>query len=102
MQVEDAAAAACLAASMYSKACAFLVQAAGYAGAHVLQNVKAKKRDSRAGRCAFPRAQRTVQEVWGMLGEIYFWRAYRMPYESFWELHSILANRINAARLKAH
>ena len=36
-----------------------------------------------------------------MLGENYFRRAYRMPYESFWELHSILANRITAARLKA-
>ena len=77
------------------------MQAAGYAGAHVLQNAKVEKRDSRAGRRAFPRARRTVQEVFGMLGENYFWRAYRMPYESFWELHSILATRITAARLKA-
>ncbi len=76
------------------------MQAAGYTGAHVLQNAKVEKRDSCAGRCAFPRAQRSVQEVWGMLGENYFRCAYRMPYESFWELHSILATRITAACLK--
>ena len=38
---------------MYSEACAFLVQAAGYAGAHVLQNEEVEKRDSRAGRHGF-------------------------------------------------
>ena len=47
--------AAPLAASMYSEACTFLVQAAGYAGAHVLQNEKVEKRDSRAGQHAVPR-----------------------------------------------
>ena len=44
-----AATATPLATSMYSKACAFLVQAAGYAGAHVFQNEEVEKRDSRAG-----------------------------------------------------
>jgi len=53
---------------MYSEACAFLVQAAGYAGAHVLQNEEVEKRDSRPGRHAVPRVPRTVQEVRGMLG----------------------------------
>ncbi len=53
---------------MYSEACALLVQAAGYAGAHVLQNEEVEKRDSRAGRHAVPRVRRTVQEVRGMLG----------------------------------
>ena len=47
-----------LATSIYSEACAFLVQAAGYA----------EKRDSRAGRHAVLRVRRTVQEVQGMLG----------------------------------
>jgi len=77
------------------------VQAAGYAGAHVLQNEKVEKRDSCAGRHAVPRVPRTVQDDCGMLGEGYFWHAYRMPYESYWRLHSILATRITAARLKA-
>jgi len=63
-----AATAAPLATSMYSEACAFLVQAAGYAGAHVLQNEEVEKRDSRAGQHAVPRVRRTVQEVQGMLG----------------------------------
>jgi hypothetical protein len=53
---------------MYSEACALLVQAAGYAGAHILQNEEVEKRDSRAGRHAVPRVRRTVQEVRGMLG----------------------------------
>ena len=96
-----AATAASLALSMYSKACAFLAQAAGYTGAHVLQNAKVEKGDSCACQCSVPRARCTVQEVWGMLGEIYFRLAYRMPYELFWKLHSILATRITAARLKA-
>ena len=53
---------------MYSEACAFLEQAAGYAGAHVLQNEEVEKRDSCAGRHAVPRVRRTMQEVRGMLG----------------------------------
>ena len=54
---------------MYSEACAFIVQAAGYAGAHVLQNEEVEKRDSRAGRHVVPHVRRTaVQEVRGMLG----------------------------------
>ena len=42
--------------------------AAGYAGAHVLQNEEVEKRDSRAGQHALLRVRRTVQEVQGMLG----------------------------------
>jgi len=38
------------------------------AGAHVLQNEEVEKRDSRAGRHAVPRIQRTLQEVRSMLG----------------------------------
>ena len=38
--------AAPLATSMYSEACTFLVQAAGYACDHVLQNEEVEKRDS--------------------------------------------------------
>ena len=53
---------------MYSEACAFLVQAAGCAGAHVLQNEQVEKRDYRADRHAVPRLWRTVQEARGMLG----------------------------------
>jgi len=60
--------AAPLATPMYSEACAFLVQAAGYACAHVLQNEEVEKRDSCAGRHAVPRVRCTMQEVWGMLG----------------------------------
>ena len=62
------------------------MQAAGYAGAHVLQNEKVEKRDSRAGRHAVPRVWRTVQEVRSMLGKRYFRGAYCMPYKSFLEV----------------
>jgi hypothetical protein len=47
-----AATAVPLVTSMYSEACVFLVQAAGYTGDHVLQNEEVEKRDSRAGRHA--------------------------------------------------
>ena len=75
---------------MFSKACAFLVQAAGYAGAHVIQNEEVEKRNSRAGQHVISRVQRTVQEIRDMLGERYFLSAYRMPYELFCTLHAIL------------
>jgi hypothetical protein len=86
---------------MYSEACAFLVQAAGYTGAHVLQNEKVEKRNPRAGQHVISHVRRTVQEIRGMLDEHYFRHAYRMPYESFCRLHAILAPRITAACLKA-
>ena len=47
---------------MCSEACEFLVQAAGYAGAHVLQNEEVEKRNSRAGQHVISRVRRTVQE----------------------------------------
>jgi hypothetical protein len=77
------------------------VQAAGYAGAHVLQNEEVEKRNSCTGQHVISCVRRTVQEIRGMLGERYFRRAYRMPYEWFCRLHAILARRITAARLKA-
>ena len=39
---------------------------------------------------ARPRQRRTVQEVFDGLGQIYFRRAYRMEYSTFWLLHDKL------------
>jgi hypothetical protein len=44
-------------------------------------------------------AHSSVHEVYHRLGNSYFQRAYRMSYESFWNLHTKLAARINRARL---
>jgi hypothetical protein len=57
------------------------VQAAGYAGAYVLQNEEVEKRNSRAGQHVISCVRRIVQEIRDMLGERYFRRRYRMPYE---------------------
>ena len=56
MPAVAAATALPLVTSIYSdsEACAFLVQAAWYTGAHVLQNEEVEKRDSHTGRHAVP------------------------------------------------
>ena len=45
---------------------------------------------SRKGKSAQPRIRRSVKEIYKCLGPVYFRRAYRMSYQSFWILHSKL------------
>ena len=79
----------------------FIVQAAACAASYLLQQQAKPQKKSRAGRVAIRSAQRSVREIYSTLGANYFRRAYRMSYKSFWQLHSKLATRINAARLTA-
>ena len=85
---------------MIEDACAIIVQAAAFAAAKILHKEEEPSSvSSRAGRIAVGRVRRSVHEVYRCLGSSYFQRAYRMSYESFWNLHTKLATRINRARL---
>ena len=43
------------------------------------------------------KVHRSVEDIYGCLGERYFWRAYHMSYKSFWLLHRKLSTRIAKA-----
>ena len=86
---------------MLDDGCSFVVQAAACAASYLLQQSGKPQKESHAGRVAIRRVRRSVREIYSVLGADYFRRAYRMSYESFWQLHSKLATRINAARLTA-
>ena len=91
----------CHSAIMSDDGCYFVIQAAACAASYLLQQRGKPQKKSRAGRVAVRRARRSVREVYRTLGADYFRRAYRMSYESFWQLHSKLATRINSACLAA-
>ena len=46
---------------------------------------------TRLGKSPRFRIRRTVDDIYQCLGPIYFRRAYRMSYESFWQLHDLLS-----------
>ena len=75
-----------------------IVQAAAFAAAKILYKEE-NSMSFRAGRIKVGRVWRSVHEVYCCLGPLYFRRAYRMSYESFWNLYTKLATRINRARL---
>ncbi len=54
---------------------------------------------SRYGRKARPRKRSSVVDQYLAMGPQYFWRAYRMEYDSFWKLHKLLEEGIEWARL---
>jgi hypothetical protein len=49
---------------------------------------------SRTGRIPLARQRRSVSEIYNCLGPVYFRRAYRMSFESFWRLHLLLLPHI--------
>ena len=69
-----------------------IVQAAAVAAAdHSLERHGKKKRQgTRFQKAARRRVRRTVADIYECLGPIYFHRAYRMSYSSFWSLHAKL------------
>jgi hypothetical protein len=83
---------------MIEDACAIIVQVAAFAAAKILHKKKSSV-SSRADRIAVGRVWHSVHEVYCCLGNSYFQCAYRMSYESFWNLHTKIATRINRARL---
>lgn len=66
-------------------------EAAALASIVYADDVAKKSRGPRRPR---RRERRTVEEVYQCLGPVYFRRAYRMTYESFWILHSKLEQGI--------
>ena len=83
---------------MIDDASAIIVQAVAFAAAEILHKEESSV-SSRAGRIAEGRVRRSVHEIYCCLGDSYFQHAYRMSYESFWNLYTKLATRINRARL---
>ena len=83
---------------MIDDASAIIVQAVAFVAAEILHKEESSV-SSRAGRIAEGRVRRSVHEVYRCLGDSYFQRAYRMSYESFWNLHTKLVTRINRVRL---
>ena len=70
---------------------AYIIQAAALASAaHFYSRDRRKRVATRRGKSARRRIRRSVEEIFDCLGPIYFRRAYRMSYESFWRLHSLL------------
>jgi hypothetical protein len=70
---------------------------------HVIRSAKKKRKKgssrkgSRKGKAARERVRRTVEQIYRGLGPIYFRRAYRMTYASFWVLHGKLHDGILSA-----
>jgi hypothetical protein len=56
-----------------------------------------KRAATRRGKSARKRARRSVAEIYHCLGPIYFPRAYRMSYDSFWRLLDLLEVKIEEA-----
>ena len=51
-------------------------------------------RGARSGRFAVRQQRRTVHDIHDCLGAMYFRRAYRMTFDSFWSLHASLCPHI--------
>jgi hypothetical protein len=52
------------------------------------------RKGSRLGKQTKQRERRTVEQIYQCLGDIYFRRAYRMSWRSFWTLHDKLCGPI--------
>lgn len=70
----------------------FIVKAA--AAAALCHYQERRRGPARSGKSARSRTRRHVQEIYNDLGPIYFCRAYRMTYTSFWRLHEKLSPTI--------
>jgi len=84
---------------------AYIIQAAALASAaHFYSRDRRKRVATRRGKSARRRIRRSVEEIFDCLGPIYFRRAYRRSYESFWRLHSLLEAKIDdvAAKIRGY
>lgn len=78
---------------------AFIIKAAALAAAvHIKQ--RSCRPSPRLGKGPRFRIRRTVDEIYECLGPIYFRRAYRMNYESFFRLHDLLSATIEEVASK--
>ena len=60
-----------------------------------------RRKGSRRGKQTKQRERRTVEQIYQCLGDIYFRRAYRMSWRSFWTLHDKLCGPIEEAVVEA-
>jgi hypothetical protein len=81
---------------------ASIVQAAALASSKYFYSQSGVRRRAatRLGKSARKRVRRSVAKIYHCLGPIYFCRAYRMSYDSFWRLHNLLEVRIEEAAAK--
>ena len=84
---------------------AYIIQAAALASANFYLHSERKARAAtRRGKSARKRVRRSIGDIFHCLGPIYFRRAYRMSYESFWKLHDLLEVKIEecAAKIRGY
>ena len=82
---------------------AYIIQAAALASADHFYSQSAgrkKRAATRRGKSARVRVRRSVVEIYHCLGPIYFCRAYRMTFTSFWHLHDSLEAKIEDVSAK--
>ena len=72
-----------------------VIQAAAIAAAHYYR--MRAERQRRSGRFPQPRKRIQVSEVFDVMGARIFRRAFRMSFDGFWRLHSILLPHISSA-----
>ncbi len=82
-----------LVSQFHRNAKVLLAQSAAVAVFHFIRG-RRSKRGSRYGSVSQSRRRRTVSDVYSCLGDLYFKRAYRMSYRSFWKLHAQLKEGI--------
>jgi hypothetical protein len=75
-----------------------VVAVAAYAATHFSRK---HSKGSRRGKQTRHRERRTVEQIYQCLGDIYFRRAYRMSWRSFWILHDKLCGPIEEAVVEA-
>ena len=74
----------------------YIIQAAnGASAAHFHLQQGGKWRAKHRGSIAQKHIHRSIAEIYNSLGPIYFRRAYRMTYESFWCCHDLLEQEID-------
>lgn len=83
---------------------AYIIQAAAVAAAVCFESQGRKKAATRRGKSARKRVRNSVANIHSCLGPIYFRRAYRMSYASFWRLHDQLETLIEdvAAKVRGY
>jgi hypothetical protein len=79
---------------------AYIIQAAALVTEEHYLSQNGGKTATRLGKSARKRIRRSVAEIYHCLGPIYFRRAYRMSYYSFWRLHEKLEGKIKEVTSK--
>jgi len=75
-----------------------VIQSAVIAAAvHYMNRRESVRRGQRSIRITFPRQRTSVVEVYNSMGPRIFCRAFRMSFDAFWRLHSILLPHLRTA-----